>query len=209
MFQKSQIPDWFMVQVATGAPTPRGQGAQLKMLDAIWAAAVQSWVAVHDGATWVGWYADSLKAGKPIDLPAAKGNTQRDYAYLENQQMFGGEMPQVMDYDLLPVHLPVHREAEDQARAAGDMQTVARIVAHVQQHMEVAQANAQQQAAVAAGQAPLVPGAPGSAAPAGAPAPGGAPGAAGPPGAPGFTPFPREPAPQMEAHAFRTLASGQ
>jgi hypothetical protein len=206
MFNKAQIPDWYIVQVATGAPAPRSQGAQLKMVDAVWAAAVQAWVAVNAGDAWVGWYADCLKAGKLVDLPAAQTNTQSDYANLENQLMFAGQQPQVMDYDLLPVHLPVHREAEDQARAAGDTAALARIVAHVQEHMAQAQANAAQLQATATGQ-PMPPGAPGSAVPA-APPQGAAP-AQGAGGAFGnFTPFPRVGPPQYVPRAFNTLAGG-
>jgi hypothetical protein len=80
-------------------------------------------------------------------------------ARLENLLMQQGEAMPVMDYDLLPVHLPVHREAMDEARASGDTQTLARLDAHVKSHVRQAQENAAQ-AAATAGQAPPPPGPP-------------------------------------------------
>jgi hypothetical protein len=194
-FSKASIPDFYMAQVAPGAPAPKSQGAQLKMLDAIWAAAVQAWVAVNDGAAWVMWYAASLKAGKPLDLPSEKSDTQKELAYLENELMKDGEQPSVADYDILTVHLPVHREAMDEARAANDRETLVRLYNHINEHQAVSQqnaANVQAQAAAAAQAAGLpTPGAPGSAVPAGA------------------QPFPREPYPNRVAGEFSQLASGQ
>jgi hypothetical protein len=171
-FQKNTVPDFYMVSRATGAPAPRSQGAQLKMLDAIWAAAVQAWVAVNDGAAWVEWYASCLKAGTVLDLPGAKADTQKELAYFENELMKqDGEQPQVADYDIITVHLPVHREAMDEARAVDDMATLARLYRHINDHQEQAQqnqANAQQAATQAAAAAGLpTPGQPGSAVPAG------------------------------------------
>lgn len=204
VFTKAQIPTFFMAKVATGAPEPRSQGAQLKMLDSIWAAAVQAWVAVQDGPTWVGWYAASLAAGKPLDLPQAKADTQHDLAYLENELMSAGEQPPVMDYDNLTVHLPVHREAEDQARAQGDLPTLLRIIRHIQDHQAVAQQNIMAAAATAQG--------------AGLPTPGGVPGTPGAtPGAQpangsmfaNLMPKPREPYPQMVAPDFANIANRQ
>lgn len=208
-FTKALIPDFYMARVAPGAPAPRSQGAQLKMVDSVWAAAVQAWVAVNDGQTWVDWYAECLKAGKVVDLPGAKGDTQRDLAYLENQLMAEGEQPQVMDYDNITVHLPVHREAQDQARAAGDIRTLALIVRHIQEHQTVAQQNAVQVASAAQGVQPPpgLPGAPGSAVPAGM-APAGAGAGLIAPQLP-FAPRPREPYPQEIPAAFARLGRGQ
>lgn len=203
LFEKAGIPDFYMAKVAAGAPAPKSQGALLKMVDAIWAAAVQAWVAVNDGNEWVQWYFDSIKAGKPLDLPSAKSNTQKELAYLENDQMFDGQLPQVMDYDVLPVHLVVHREAEDQARAAGDMQTVQLITLHIEQHIQQAQANAAQQAAVAAGQAPPTAGAAGGGADQNAQN-------QNPAGAVQYQqPMAREPYPQRIPGDFSALARGQ
>ena len=184
VFSKHVIPTFYMAKVATGAPEPRSQGALLKQLDAIWAAAVQAWVAVQDGPTWIEWYAKSLAAGKPLDLPTLKANTQHDLAYLENKIMLAGQLPPVSDYDNLQVHLPIHREAQDQARAQGDQQTLQLLIEHIQQHQQIAQANVAQAQAIAAGQNPT--------------------GAA-----PTQLPFPREPYPNRIPGEFNQLAQGQ
>ena len=185
VFSKAIIPTFYMAKVATGAPEPRSQGALLKQLDAIWAAAVQAWVAVQDGPTWIEWYAKSLAAGKPLDLPTLKANTQHDLAYLENKIMSTGQVPPVSDYDNLQVHLPIHREAQDQARAQGDLQTLQALVEHIQQHLAAAQANVAQAQAIAAGQNQA--------------------------GAAPTTqmPFPREPYPNRIPGEFNQLAQGQ
>jgi hypothetical protein len=195
MYQRSQVPDFYMVEVAAGGPAPRSQGALLKMLDAIWAAAVQAWVAVNAGQEWVEWYAASIKAGKPLDLPGAQADTQKVLAYYENQLMTEGEQPQVQDYDILPQHLPVHREAQDQARTNGDLETYQRLVAHIQDHIEVAQQNAAQLAATQAGADPTA--SPGQQ-------------SQNPPGAVSYQPpMAREPSAQVIPHAFGQLARGQ
>lgn len=208
MFAKATIPTFYMAKVAVGAPEPRSQGAQLKMIDAIWAAAVQAWVAVQNGPEWVSWYCESIRAGEPLDLPGAKADTQKDLAYLENELMAAGEQPQVMDYDNLTVHLPVHREAEDQARAQGDLLTLARIIRHIDEHQAVAQLNAQNTALAAQGlpalPAPGAPGAPGSAVPAGAAAANGGSGMFA-----GYTPRPREPYPYEVGPQFGKLQTNQ
>lgn len=213
MFEKSRIPDFYVAKVATGAPQPRSQGAELKMIDAVWAAAVQSWVAVQNGGAWVEWYQDSVKAGIMLDLPSSKDDTQRVLAYLENQQMLDGELPQVMDYDVLTTHLPIHREAEDQARAAGDQRTLALIVQHIDQHQKVAQANQANVARAAQGlpavPVPGAPGSPGSAVPAGAVATNGVPPAQGFPSIGGYQVHPHEPQPQVIPGDFFKLAGGQ
>jgi hypothetical protein len=136
-YKRSQVPDFYMVEVAAGAPAPRSQGALIKMLDAIWAAAVQAWVAVNDGQAWIEWYSESIKAGKPLDLPGAHVGHAEGARLLREPADAEGEQPQVQDYDILPQHLPVHREAQDQARAAGDLETYQRLVAHIQDHIDV------------------------------------------------------------------------
>lgn len=141
-FQKGKLPKLFMAKVASGAPQPRSQAAELKKIDAIWAAAVQSGVAVQQATQWIAWYTESLQAGKALPLPEPDRDSQERMAELENLLMQQGDQPPVFDYDLLPVHLPKHREAMDQARAANDMPTVQRIFAHVQAHIKAAQLNA-------------------------------------------------------------------
>ena len=153
-FSKKTIPTFFIAKVAAGAPEPRSQGAELKKVDAVWAALVQAWVAVGNGPAYAQWYWDCIQAGKLLDLPEAMSDTQSDLAKLENELMLGGTQPQVMDYDNLNTHLPIHREAEDQARAQGDVMLLARIIRHIQDHQQVAQQNIMQAQATAAGQQP-------------------------------------------------------
>ena len=186
VFDKRTIPTFYMAKVITGAPEPRSQGAELKKVDAVWAALVQSWVAVQNGAEYSQWYWDCIQAGELLELPEAKANTQHDLAYLENKIMSTGVVPPVSDYDNLQVHLPIHREAQDQARAQGDMQQLQAIIQHVQQHQAIAQANVAQAQAIAAGQDQA----------------GAAP-------TQGFQPMPREPYPNRIPAEFGQLAQGQ
>lgn len=179
-FSKRTIPTFYMAKVITGAPEPRSQGAELKKVDAVWAALVQSWVAVQNGAEYAQWYWDCIQAGKLLDLPEAKANTQHDLAYLENKIMQTGVVPPVSDYDNLQVHLPIHRELQDQARAQNDLETLQALQAHIAQHQAIAQANVAQAQAIAQGQAPN-----------------------------GFQPMPREPYPNRVPGEFNQLAQGQ
>lgn len=207
MFVKEQIPTFYMAKVITGAPEPRSQGAELKKVDAVWAALVQSWVAVQNGAEYAKWYFDCLQAGELLELPEAKADTQSDLAQLENELMINDTQPQVMDYDNLSVHLPIHREAEDEARAQGDVQLLARIIRHIQDHQQIAQLNAQNAALAAQGLPPMgVPGS-GVQAPTGVDAEGNALGT--PSQYAGYQPRPREPYPSSIPGQFSHLATGQ
>lgn len=163
VFRKETVPDFYMVKVAKGAPEPRSQGAELKKIDAFWAAAEQSGLVASDPASWVAWYVESVNAGVAQDLPEPAQDSQQRMAAFENTLMQHGEQPPVFDYDLPAVHLPAHREAQDHARAAGDAAWLQRLTLHVQQHVLQAQTNA-----ATVEQARQTP-APDAAAPAGAP----------------------------------------
>lgn len=156
-FTKAQLPDFCMVKVAKGAPEPRSQAAELKKIDAFWAAAAQSGLVASDPATWVAWYTESVNAGAAQDLPEPAQDSQQRMAAFENMLMRHGEQPPVFDYDLTPVHLPEHREAMDEARAAGDGEWLQRLQLHVQQHVQVAQQNAANVAAAAQVPSPAGP----------------------------------------------------
>lgn len=136
-FQKSKVPDFYMVRVPTGAPQPRSQAANIKLIDAIWMAAEQSGVITHDPDRWVQWYADSIKAGTPLDLPEAQKDSQQQFAAFENFLLEQGEQPPPAEYDLAPIHIPVHREAQDHARAKGDLETFKRIQEHITAHIQM------------------------------------------------------------------------
>src|SRR5215471_5359079 len=75
-FQKSKIPADYRVRVPAGSALPRTQGAELKKVDAIWAAMLQSGLVQTDPARYVGWYQKSLEAGAADDLPTPQPSTQ-------------------------------------------------------------------------------------------------------------------------------------
>jgi hypothetical protein len=85
-------------------------------------------------------YAKSLDAGQALDLPEEETDAQVELAYYENTQLLqgDGEMPQPADHDVMPVHIPIHREALDQARARGDVAAAARIHEHIDASTQVA-----------------------------------------------------------------------
>jgi hypothetical protein len=139
VFERSKIPDFFVVRPATGAAKPRSQGAELTKVDAIWAAASASGLVAAQPQRWVEWYGSSLNAGQALDLPGEESGSQVDFAQFENFLMLDGQDVKVSEYDLAPVHVPIHREAQDQARAGGDMDTFNRIQAHVDEHIDETQ----------------------------------------------------------------------
>lgn len=147
-FKKSKMPDFYVVKQASGVSAPRSQAAEIKKVDAIWQAALASQVVAHDPDGWMRWYATSLSAGEMLELPEPQKESQEQFAAFENYLMENGEEVQPADYDLLPVHLPVHREAQDQARAAGDMELYQRLQRHIDASQAVVAANAAQLAAV-------------------------------------------------------------
>jgi hypothetical protein len=141
VFQKSKVPDFYVVKVAKGAPLPRSQAAELSKLDAIWSAATGTGVADAPGQNekWVRWYAASLDAGIAQELPELESDSQAEVAAFENFLMVEQQtVPAPAEYDLAPVHIPIHREAQDHARAAGDEQTYERIQQHIEQSVEMA-----------------------------------------------------------------------
>jgi hypothetical protein len=164
-FKKATVPDFFVVKVAEGAAAPRSAAAEVKKVDAIWAAAEQSGLAVQDPAAWTQWYADSLNAGEALDIPEVPKDSQQRFAEFENLLIEHGETPPVDDYDILPIHLPVHRELQDQARASGDMALYQRAKAHIDMHEQAALVNAAKVNALQPPPAP--PAGPGAPAPAG------------------------------------------
>jgi hypothetical protein len=140
-FRKSRIPEFFQVKVADGVSLDRSEAAELSKIDAIWGAAQNSGLAT-DPATrekWVRWYADSLDAGESLKLPEPDSSSQAEVAAYENFQMQNeGIVPQPSDHDLAQMHLPIHYEAIDRARVAGDQDTLARLQEHVDLTIQMA-----------------------------------------------------------------------
>lgn len=141
MFHKNTIPVFFQARVADGIALDRSEAADLSKIDAIWHAVEASGLAT-DPATrekWVRWYAQSLDTATMRDLPEPDGDSQTEVAEFENFQMLNGDVvPSPAEYDLAPVHIPIHREAQDQARAAGDEAAYERIQTHIEQSIEMA-----------------------------------------------------------------------
>ena len=136
IFEKSKIPDFYMVKTAKGSTQPRGQGAELQKVQDI------ANYSVTAGAPLpVDWFAESLKAGEAIDLPVMPQNDQTEVAELENHVLLNGGNAPVQYYDNPGVHIPIHRSGQSQARIADDAAALQRIEDHIQQHLEVAQEN--------------------------------------------------------------------
>lgn len=132
-FLKSQVPTWFQAKVSEGGTLPRTQGAELTKIDAIWGAANATGVTQGPNAQkWAEWYARSLDAGQMQEIPEEEIDSQVQVAHYENSLMLNaGEVPQPADHDIQPTHIPIHRQALDQARAAGDVAAAQRVQQHI------------------------------------------------------------------------------
>lgn len=181
-FKKSSIPALFIVKPAKGSAKPRSQAAQLQLIQDIWNAAIAAVTVQQDPLAWVQWLKESYQAGEPLALPSPPADNQLLLARRENYELLNGEQPAVAYWDQIETHLPIHRDAEDHARMAGDVDAINRIEQHIKEHQDVQRANAAQLAQVRPTQ-PGLPLAPGAAAPPvipGAPVPALPPPAAGP-----------------------------
>jgi len=140
-FRKSRIPDFFHAKVADGVALDRSEAAELSKVQAIWQAAESSGLA-GDPANrekWVRWYAESLDAADSHKLPEQDSESQAEVAAYENFQMLNeGVVSQPSDHDLAPMHLPIHYEAIDRARVAGDAGTLERLQQHVELTIQMA-----------------------------------------------------------------------
>lgn len=132
-FLNAKIPVWFMEKVGEGAAIPRSQAAELSKIDAIWAAAAATGVITGPNAQkWAEWYDRSVDAAEAQDLPEEATDSQAEVAKYENSVMMNTEeVPPPAAHDIQPTHMPIHREALDQARAAGDIAAAQRIQHHI------------------------------------------------------------------------------
>lgn len=151
-FNATKIPAFYVVKIAKGSPKPRSQAAELKKIEDLARYSVESQQPLP-----VDWYADSLEAGKPLEMPTPPGAPHIEKAELENHYLLsgepspsgGGDVPPVMEYDPPEIHIPTHREAQIQAEQMGDAEAWQRIQDHIDEHEQVAQAVMAQQAAMA------------------------------------------------------------
>lgn len=137
IFRKSMLPDDVRVKVASGAPLPRSQGAEVKKIEAIWTSLVQSGLAAADPVSAVAWYKNSLEAGKALELPHEQPSTQEQLARMENLIMRTGGEPQPAYWDNAEKHIPLHRREQDEARSHNDVELVERIERHIQAHRAI------------------------------------------------------------------------
>ena len=140
-FRKTRIPDFFHARVADGVSLDRSEAAELSKVEAIWAAARACGLADDpaNNEKWLRWYAQSLDAGESRKLPEIESDSQQEVAAFENFLMIEqGAEPVPSEYDLAPVHVPVHREAQDRVRAGGDEAAYERIQQHIELHVQEA-----------------------------------------------------------------------
>lgn len=181
-FDASAWPDYTKFSFAKGSALPRSQGAQLKLIEDLWAAALNSGLVPANPAPWLTWLYGSQQAGKPLDLPLPPTDDQQDKAQYENEMLVDLQPPVVDYFDNHQLHIAEHRIIQVQARLAGRQDVMQLVEQHVQEHLLAAQENAQLAPPV-----PPLPMAapPGGGAPPSAPAPavppGPLPGAPGPP----------------------------
>jgi hypothetical protein len=170
VFDATRIPSFFIVHVSKGAAKPRSQAAELKLVEQIWEAALNSGAIAKDPDAWIKWYYDSLEAGEPLAIPESKSDDQVDLAQLENHLMWQGQPVEPADYDPIEVHLPIHRSAMIQARVAGAQGVLQLIQQHIDQTEQLAMQAVQSAAQVAQSQVPPpLPGATGPPPPPGQP----------------------------------------
>jgi hypothetical protein len=154
-FSKSVIPPMYVVRPAKGAAKLRTQGAQIQMINDISLAAVNYGATATNPLAWVEWYKQSLDAGEPLELPAPPTDNQQETAEKENHALLAGDQPAVAYYDNHALHIPVHRQAQDQARLAGDSEAFMRVEEHIVEHQTAA---LEAQAKLAAQGQPATPG---------------------------------------------------
>lgn len=129
---------FYLVKSARGAAKPRSQAGELKKIDDLWRAAVESGAVAANPQQWVQWYKESLEAGQAQDLPGEQGDAHAEKAELENHVMQLGNDVAPAYYDPPGIHVPVHRAAQIDAEMAGDVETAERIELHLQAHQQIA-----------------------------------------------------------------------
>lgn len=140
-FDAAKVPDFYVVKVAKGTARPKTQGAMLQLVNDLKNAAVEA--GLFGGPQWLDWYRESLEAGQPLDFPEVPASNQEQLAEIENHMLLEGQPVAAVYWDVAEIHVPVHRQAQDQARLTGDMGTVAAVEQHIQQHIEAAMVAAQ------------------------------------------------------------------
>jgi hypothetical protein len=157
-WSKSKVPDKYLFQPAKRGSQPRGAGAELAKVSDLWTAALNAGAVARNPDKWLGWYQDSLEAGKAQPIPDSGLEQQQHKAALENlvMEQTGRPVP-VAPYDNAELHVPEHDRAQSQLqqqalevtdpRQQQQLQLLVQVIeAHKQMHLQQAQ-----QSAMAAG----------------------------------------------------------
>lgn len=148
-FNASQWPDYYKIGFAAGPALPKGQDAQVKLIEDMWNAAVQSGAAVRDADRWLKWRKDSLEAGKMLSLPTPPIDAQVEKAQYENDLIFKHPDPQVVvqlvDYfDNHQMHITIHRALQGTVRLQGRNDVFVGLELHCKEHERQAMLTAMQ-----------------------------------------------------------------
>lgn len=133
-FQASQLPEFFMTELAEGTK-PRNQAAEIQLIQDLWQADQSNPAGPRLDLSWL---AESFKAGKALDFPESPTDVHEEKARWENTRMLDGDLPEPAEYDPPDVHIPAHIESQVEAEMAGDMDTWQLIEMHKQLHMQMA-----------------------------------------------------------------------
>ena len=138
-FNASQWPDYYKIGFASGPALPKGQDAQVRLIEDQWNAALQCGAAVQDSARWLSWRKDSLEAGKMLDIPIPPVNAQVEKAQYENELLFQQPNPQLavqlVDYfDNHEMHIMVARSLQGTCRLMGRNDVFVALEIHCKEH---------------------------------------------------------------------------
>jgi len=148
-FNASQWPDYYKIGFASGPALPKGQDAQVKLVEDMWNAAIQSGAAVRDADRWLKWRKDSMEAGKMLSLPVPPVDAQFEKAQYENELLFQNPNPQLaqqlVDYfDNHQMHIMVARSLQGTCRLMGRTDVFIALEMHCKEHERQAMITAQQ-----------------------------------------------------------------
>jgi hypothetical protein len=138
-FNASQWPDYYKIGFASGPPLPKGQDAQIKLVEDMWNAAIQAGAAVRDADRWLAWRKDSMEAGKMLALPSPPVDAQVEKAQYENDILYGKPDPQIatqlVDYfDNHQMHITIHRSLQGTTRLMGRTDLFVALEIHCKEH---------------------------------------------------------------------------
>jgi hypothetical protein len=137
-FNASVWPDYYKMMFSKGGRV-RTPGAELKLIEDTWNAAVQSGAVLVDPNGWLTWRVKSTEGGKMLDLPAPPTDADQDRAQYENELMLQNPDVQfavglVDYYDQHALHVKEHRVVQSHARLMGRNDVFIAIESHCKEH---------------------------------------------------------------------------